>query len=372
VAKEKPDKPYPEYPLFAHANGQWAKKIHGKLHYFGSWSDSKAALAKFQEECDYLYADQRPPEKGMSVHEALHHFLDAKQDLVDSGELSERSLNDYVSTFRRLVEFFGRDRPIASLKQTDFGSYRAAMSKRIGPTTVGNEVRRIKSAINWLNESGLITDYIRVGPDFKQPSAKAVRQSRQGKRDKFIEAKDVRKLVAAAQGHVKAMILLGINAGYGNNDIAQLELSSVDLDSGWLEQPRAKTGVPRRAWLWPETIKALRVALELRPNPKPEAETKFFVTMFGRLWVRSHGSTWIDSVRLEFGKVAEACKIDRTFYNLRHTHRTVTDETGDTNAARLVMGHTPRANDMDATYVQKIGDERIKSVCQHVRLWLYG
>ena len=43
----KPDKPTPDYPLYAHGNGRWAKKIDGKTEYFGPWSDPQGALDKY-------------------------------------------------------------------------------------------------------------------------------------------------------------------------------------------------------------------------------------------------------------------------------------------------------------------------------------
>ena len=35
--RKKPGKAHPSFPLPPHNNGQWCKKIHGKVHFFGIW-----------------------------------------------------------------------------------------------------------------------------------------------------------------------------------------------------------------------------------------------------------------------------------------------------------------------------------------------
>ena len=58
---KRPDKPYSDFPLFAHANGRWAKKIRGRFVYFGPWSDSDDALQWYLEQRDDLHADRPLP-----------------------------------------------------------------------------------------------------------------------------------------------------------------------------------------------------------------------------------------------------------------------------------------------------------------------
>src|ERR1700679_2754485 len=97
TSPRKPAKPYPDFPLFPHATKRWAKKIRGKLHYFGPWADPDAALKLYLAQKDALHAGRKPREEsdGTTVKDMCNAFLIAKQALVDSGELTNRSWQDY-------------------------------------------------------------------------------------------------------------------------------------------------------------------------------------------------------------------------------------------------------------------------------------
>src|SRR3954469_15187129 len=101
----KPAKPKPDFPLFAHATGRWAKKIRGRLVYFGPWADPDTALDKYLAEKDALHAGRKPrPQcEGTTVKDLANGFLNQKQALVDAGELSPRTWTDYKEASDEVV-----------------------------------------------------------------------------------------------------------------------------------------------------------------------------------------------------------------------------------------------------------------------------
>ena len=90
----KPRKPYPDYPLNAHATRRWAKRIGGKVHYLGPWDNPDAALQLYLDQRDDSHAG-RTPTPAASPAEVEPQYvcnavLDEKERLLNSGELSPR------------------------------------------------------------------------------------------------------------------------------------------------------------------------------------------------------------------------------------------------------------------------------------------
>ena len=376
----KPKKPYPDFPLFAHAVGQWAKKIRGKTHYFGAVADSEAALRKYTAERDDLHAGRTPRTRrdGLTVRELVNRFLTSKKTLMDSGELSPRTWSHYYGTFERLVDLIGKDRFVDDLAADDFEKLRGELAKGRGAHSLSGEVQRIRTLFKYGWEASLIEKPVRFGTTFKKPSKKIMRQARHETGARMIEATDLQKLLGAAGTSMKAMILLGLNAGFGQTDVASLPASALDLKGGWVNFPRPKTAIARRCPLWPETVEAIRAALAKRPEAKlPEDACLVFITQRGARWVRTNPqangkpAVPIDSVNLEFNKLLTATKLKRKglgFYALRHTFRTIADGAKDQPAVNAIMGHTDES--MAALYRERIADERLKDVAEVVRKWL--
>jgi integrase len=389
----KPKKPYPSFPLTAHPNGQWCKKIRGRVHFFGVWAEPEAALQRYHALAADLHTGRTPrastlSHAGPTVKDACNSFLGWQKDKLDTGEIGARWFEDCRKIVREFAQAVGKERLVADLRPEDFQRYRLKLARRLGVHALTRHVTAIRSVFKYAYDVDLIEDPVKFGKGFANPSAAQKRKAKQkaelenGK--KLFRREELVSILDACDPDLRAPVLLGINGGFGNTDCATLPRSTVDLDAGLVTYARPKTGVPRIVPLWPETVAALRQTLAGdRAEPGNErAAALVFLTPTGRPLVRQTVSADdesgkitaanVDELSARFCALLKSLGIHRTgigFYTLRHTFRTWADESHDQHAIHRIMGHALPC--MSGIYVEEIGLERLRAVADHVRrkLW---
>lgn len=355
---QKPEKPYPEFPLYPHNSKRWAKKIRGKIRYFGHWDDWQTALEEYEESIR-IKIDIQP---GMTVELACNTYLTARKNDVAAKTLSARSYTDLKRTAKRFADLIGRARLIEGLQPADFLRYKNSFARTNNLVSVGNEITRIKTMLNWLRKNKH-TKEIDVGSDFRKPSAKATRKHKREQGPRLFTPGQIRDMLNEAGYRMRAMIYLGINCGYHNNDIETLNLNVLKgaIESGIIEHARRKTEVERACPLWPESIEAIKAWLEIRP----ECESQLaFVLQDGRELSSDNGD-----VSKRFRSVRDLAGVrDGGFSWLRKTFATYASESADQVAVNFIMGHVD--NTTPGIYRQLIRSKRLNAVVEVVREWL--
>ncbi len=383
----RPAKPRPDFPLFPHRNGRWAKKVRGKFCYFGKWIDDpkgEAAVNMWLDQKDDLLAGRLPRTvtDGRTVIDLVNRFLSYKRSRVDTGELKHRTWQDYYVVCKSVIRVFGRKRLLSDLASDDFGKLRAAFAKTRGPVSVGGDITRVRVLFKWGVDEGLIVTPIRYGQSFSKPSSKTIRVARAKNGPLMFERDEVLAMlngntiggveIRGASQPLRTMILLALNGGLGNNDVAALPRAAIDLKAGWINFPRPKTGIQRRIPLWPETVASLKDWLTQRPAHKTGiSDDLVFLTNTGGSWSKAEADNPVSKETAKLLKRLKLHRIGRNFYSLRRTFRTIASETRDEAAADALMGHAPPSDDMAAVYRQRIGDDRLQVVTEHVRHWLF-
>ena len=392
VVRHKPSKPYPTFPLTAHPNGQWCKKIRGKLHFFGVWADPQAAMDRYLTEAADLHAGREPhvssvTDVGISVKEASNAFLAWQKDKLDAGEIGPRWFEDCRTILEAFAKHVGKARAATDLTPGDFQRYRAVLAKRLGNYALRRHITVVKGVFKYAYDMDLLEQPVRFGRGFDMPSATQVRKAKQraeqeNGRRLFTREEVLRILDEPCEPCLRAAILLAINGGFGNSDCATLPLAALDLKNRVINYARQKTGLERIVPLWSESVAALQEVLTTRPHPEDtEAAKLVFLSPRGKPLVRHRvregnegvvKATKSETLSPVFAAHITALGMKRKgigFYTLRHTFRTWADETHDQHAVHRIMGHAIPG--MSGIYVEEISLARLRAVVEHVRkrLW---
>jgi integrase len=391
VGNKPAGKPYKSFPLTPHRSGQFCKKIRGKIFYFGKVDDPDTALKRYHEHCRDLHSGkatrvERTDET--TVAELANEFLSAKDRKRENGDIKAATFVEYHRDCELFVTFFGKGRSVSSITRDDLAGYREFLSRGANATTLGNRVGTACSIFKFAYDKELIDKPVRFGDEFKRPEKRLLRRARAEAGRMYFHASEIRRVLDVAPPVLRAMVLLGINCGLGNTDIGNLPASCVDLERGWLDYARVKTGVARRCPLWPETVDAIRGAVQdMGRHRRPRtaaAKGLLFATRMGQPYTREeyHSSrngkphvvlhdVVADAIQKAMRKAGVALK-GLGFYGLRRSFETIGAETGNQVAVDHIMGHVPGTSDMGAVYRQHVAESALRQVTDHVHTWLFG
>lgn len=385
-------KPHPTFPLTPRADGRFVKKIRGQLHCFGRNGDWREAFAEYTQLAGALHAGRPKPVSASelsTVREVAFLYLAEREHDVTAGALSLGGWDDYRAALKRFVQHIGASTPASTLCPADF----AAFAKSIRPATDGTKRKGSLGSYAYNKTRALIFAWLRhsakaewvkpinFGVGFPKVAAGKIRGDRRGK---LFTPADIALLLGIARGQLYAMILLGINGGFGGTDCSELTKDRVDLAAGVIRYKRRKTNISRTVTLWPETVAALTPLLTIRPD-----DEHVFRTSHGKRWVRTEqiGAKVVtkDSIAVRFRRLLDSvCLLGEStkgtmskqrpgmgFYALRHTFATYANEIRDSDARLHLMGRALPGIDGDA-YIEELFLPRLKIVTDHVRARLLG
>jgi len=344
-----------KFPLTLHPTGQYCKKISGKIHYFGT--NKRQALERYLEQATYLHGGQSSAQKSsngsMALKQLCDLYLEYQHSKVLAGSLSARHHNDQVGSLNKLMSFLGRTRSIKSISTLDLQNYKRKLQSAYGSAHRLNlHIGVMKAMFHWARKNDILQNI---------PNIDAVSRDKIVRQEMHIFTfEQIKRLLSLANTSMRAMILLGLNCGFGCTDCARLKWTDLDLEKGRVQLARNKTGVPRNLPLWPETIQALKKV--------PRSGQLVFHTAEGHPWVRtllkiekdgSRRYTTVNAITSMFSRLLKKAKINAPkgtgFYALRRTAARLAARSGDPFAVQRLLGHVDLT--MATRYVQDISEQ---------------
>ncbi len=124
--RRKPHKPYRTFPLTAHPNGQWCKKIRAQVRFFGVRADPDGAPANYNRQATDLHAGRGPRDRGPddvpTVKDLANAFLASQKAKYEAGTLTARWFDDWLVIIRAFAAFSRKSRRWDDLAPADFGA----------------------------------------------------------------------------------------------------------------------------------------------------------------------------------------------------------------------------------------------------------
>ena len=213
---------------------------------------------------ELVVSDENNPYSGELRIEALAKlWLQKRQRQTEQGELSLKQWSEDTAKLKVFRDFLRTNYPqviyVDEISPSMLNLYRAKQwefldsggEHQIGKTTLKKRLDAVRKWLLWLVDQNILKElpkdlssYSRVRLDKPVPM--------------FWTVDEIKLLLNRASERTKLYIMMSLNLGYTQRDIATLEANMVDWDTGIITRDRQKSGVPSKAKLWPSTLSLLQ------------------------------------------------------------------------------------------------------------------
>ena len=205
----------------------------------------------------------------ITVRGYLNQWLKAK-----NGTVSDSTKLAYESAVREFCEFLGEraDLELLYLTTGDIAGFRDHVASTRVPATANNRLKILRVAFQQAWRDGIIDD----NPAAKVPMMKA---SRCDTERRAFTLPELKKLLGAATGEWRGLILFGVYTGQRLGDIVRLHWSNVDLQTDTVALTTQKT---QRRQILP-IAKPLRRWLDEQKDLNEVGNTVIFPSLFAQI-----------------------------------------------------------------------------------------
>ena len=301
----------------------------------------------WHDRLEVMQRSAAPPERTVQAH--VDRFLEDKEASVSAGELSAGRAYTLRVHLTHFMDWLGRDTPIAQINGQTLNDYRLELLKRIETDTLARTTGKerlgsVKSFVRWLWQIEAIPSLPRI----MDGKSRALKISRSSPTIVVFTESEIAVLLAEASDRTKLYILLMLNCGMTQKDVADLQVSEVDWDAGRITRKRSKTekfaSVPTVDYvLWPETLRLLR------QERNTAGSGRVLLNANGRpLWCEEIGKDGkfkkSDLVRSAFDRLKLKTKISKPLKSLKKTSASlIRSNERFASLESLFLGHAPQS-----------------------------
>lgn len=276
-------------------------------------SRKEQAEALLRERLQAVWEGRHFPGKRRA--KAQHMTVAKLRDDWLAERASKKSIGMDKTRLRRAVEHFGAGRLVVTITAEDVSAWRAELAKdKLSVATINRHLASLRGAINLAVDRGHLASSPMRGVRLEKES---------NERDRLCSRAEYERLRDAAEGDLRAIIVMGYWLGMRLGEISGLAWNRVDLERGTLRlrASATKEGAAKPLPLPTEAVK------ELKALPR---------NISGRVFRHT-----VQTYSRKFAELCGELKIEELrFHDLRHTAVTRMLEAGvDLRTIQAFTGH---------------------------------